>query len=228
MRPTLVFLSLLLIALSIAQPAYSQATPNANPTPVASVSVSPSPTATQQQQTTVKVSTSGLELSGFPTWIIFLLLGVAIVAFMVWFFLLRSESNKTGLLGIVGVLAVIAFSFVFGMWWGRGAARAELREIIGRNASIEIPVTQPAQQTPLPQTSSVAESSPFYMIVMGFTLLLGLEIALYFHLYTNWRIGHWRKRYSLTSSSRDFERFIADKFYSIEERLDDLRRRAED
>jgi hypothetical protein len=132
----------------------------------------------------LKLSTSGLELSGFPTWIIFIVLGVAVAAFVVWYFLLRSEKERFSRflipLGALAALSVIALSVLAGYWRGREDTRTELREIIGRSTEIAIPAPQPTPQATvqtIPQLTPTPEADIYSRFYLPGFMLLSLLIA---------------------------------------------------
>ena len=188
------------------------------------------PTQTKSDSTSVKISTSGLELSGYPTWIIWVVLAVAVVAFVLWFFLLRSDKGPSWLLiGTVGIAGIffLASMFFVGNWWGRSSARSELRELIGRAQTTEVsapqPTPMPQPTTTTPQTNQTPQaiagaSWPFYMVVMVFMLAVGIEAAVFMYIYLRWSWRRWRWR-DRSDRSPDFEDYIVRRLDKIEARL---------
>ena len=210
------FLALVFALLPIATLAQTS-----SPSPAVSIQPSPSPQATTTNtpdSTSVKISASGLELSGFPTWIIWVVLAVAVVAFVLWFFLVRSNKGPDWLaIGTVGIASILflALMFLVGNWWGRSSARSELRELIGsRTGTIEVSAPQTA---PTRQEDS-GSSWPFYMVLMTFLLATGMEAAVFMYIYLRWGRRSWHRR---DQSDRywDFEDYLVRRLDSIDSRL---------
>jgi hypothetical protein len=148
---------------------------NTNPLPSANVA-SPTPQASatpcKADSTLVKVSTSELVFSGFPTWIIAVLIGVAAIVFLIWYFLLRSKkrsdkSNKwswiwswaSPLAVGICITLLLALTLSVGILLGRRSAREELRDFIAaRGGTIEFPTNQASPQlSPTPTSPSNAQ-----------------------------------------------------------------------
>jgi len=180
-------LALVFIIFAVCHGCYAQTTaPSVAPSPAVQISPTPCP------PTSIKISTTGLELVGFQTWIIWLVLGVAVVAFVVWFFLLRSEKASfwsAAIPAVVVIIGVMVLLLMIGDWWGRRGARAELRDMIAaRGPTIEIPTPQPAlvSQTNAGNASQ-GSSWPLYIgLVMGFALLIGIEVAVFKYIHLRW------------------------------------------
>lgn len=150
-----------LVILLLATCCYAQApSPSVNPSPTASAASSnsqASATPAKPDSTTVKISTSGLELSGFPIWIIWVVIAVAVVIFLIWFYLLRSKNKKRDRLllptAVAAIISGLALTFLVGGWWGRKGAREELRDLIAARGTIEGPTTQTSPQLTAPPAS---------------------------------------------------------------------------
>jgi len=185
-----VFLALLSLTLTTASLAQ---TPSPSPSVAApaNTQANPSPTVTSSAaSSSVKISTSGLELSGFPIWIIWVLLATGVVAVVLWIILTRTAKNDApgwpfAVTAILALIAVVGLLLSIGSWWGRRSSRAELQQLIAiRSATSEVPAPQTTLQSQEPQ--GVEPSWPFYMVVMGFILLVGIEGALFMFLYLRW------------------------------------------
>jgi cobalamin biosynthesis Mg chelatase CobN len=101
----------------------------------------------------VKVSTSGLELSGFPTWINVLILIIAVIAFLVSFWYVPKAIENNSMAGIVIALLIVAIIFFFiGRIWDRWGATSEIRQKVEKakeESRSEIPPSLPAAPTGL-------------------------------------------------------------------------------
>lgn len=174
--------------------------------------------------TSVRVSTSGLEVSGFPTWIIWVVLAVAVVAFVVWYLLLRSEKAEKSKFasGGLGVVAVIAVLLLGTYWLSRRNANQELQQAISSRAEQSVTVSVP-QPTPLAQASTVPQvgvpaSVPVYIVLMVFVLLVALETALFMYIYCRWGRFGWRRQ-GPWDVPPDFEDYVLRRLNKIESRM---------
>ena len=159
------------------------------------------PDSANRDTTTVRISREGIELSGFPTWIIWVLIGVAVVCVII-FFVLRSKDTTSDMpffvLGVIFLLILGAIVFSVGSWWGRSSARSELQQIIAAQSSSVSQNQSSLSQTPTPLPSSVSDapvSSPFYANIWGFTLLVGLEALIGMYLFVRLRSLRFRDEY---------------------------------
>lgn len=227
-----------------------QASPSALASPPVNASPSPSPgnagTPDKLNPTLVRISPSGLELSGFPTWIIWVLLGVAVAAFLVWFFLLKSDKRPDWLLigsVVFAGIFLLGVMLAIGSWWGRRSARAELQDLIAAQTRN---LASPSQPALAPQASpgSVPQASPspigqstvpsvvaspsastgpaLYMVIMDFALLVGTEMALFMYIYLRWG-SPVRFRGLSKARTRDLEEYVVENFRDINRRLGEYR-----
>lgn len=199
------------IVLTLCHCCYAQiASPSVAPSPAAQTSPTPCP------PTSIKVSTTGLELSGFPTWIIWVFLAAAIVGVLFSTIMFKADAEKFATPLVVAILLicilVLGMTFSFGSWWGHRAARNELQELIAARAASTVEV-------PLPAAASVSQSWPFYMVVMGFSLFAGFEIALFMYIYLRWGWRHWRRHWDPINRPSNFEDYIISRLDRIESRL---------
>lgn len=142
--------TLLILILVLASSALAVAqvpTPSPSGTADARLNGTPSPTAHPEAvpNTTVKVSTTGIELSGFPTWIIWLVLGVGAVAFLIWYLLLRSDKAEKSRLGLVSIsiLALPVLFVLVGYWLGRRWSNDELQAALAARTTVTVPAPTP-------------------------------------------------------------------------------------
>ncbi len=101
----------------------------------------------------VKVSTSGLELSGFPTWINVIILIIAGIAFLVSFWYVPKVIENNSIVGIVIALLIVAIIFFFiGRIWDRWGATSEISQKVEKakeESRSEIPPSPPVAPTGL-------------------------------------------------------------------------------
>jgi hypothetical protein len=101
--------------------------------PIASQKDSPNPI-------TVKISTSGIEVSGLPVWFNIALIVGVLIAFAIWFFFVKSESesmisNAVGLIITLFLLVLIPTGL---FWWGRLSANSDIKGQIAVRERAEI------------------------------------------------------------------------------------------
>ena len=187
--PLMVVLVLSLFTLSLGQQpnASIQQSPAPLPTtsPATTNQVNQLPAASPAPTTGVKISVQGLELTGFPTWIIWVLVGVAAVALVVWILLFRSYRASTASITTAGVLAAvltIVLVFLLGNWWGKSSARSELEKQAAAKAAIQVQA--------LPDPPEAQSGLSVHTEILAFILILGIEFIFIAFVFYRWGSGY--------------------------------------
>ena len=160
-------------------------TPLPTTSPITTNQVNQLPAASPAPTTAVKVSVEGLELTGFPTWIIWVLIGVAAVALVAWILLFRSYKATTASITTAGVLVAIltiVLVFLIGNWWGKSSARSELEKQAAAKAAIQV-------QT-LPDTPEAQSGLSLHTEILAFILILGVEFVFMAFVFYRWGSGY--------------------------------------
>ena len=188
-------------------------------TPSPSSSLTPTPTQTVNQttptpspqstpcSTLVKVTSDGIELAGFPNWIIAVVIAVGFVALVIWFKLLRPKASEVSRFAAGGmfVVALLAIAILVGYSVGRRNANQELQEIIVARSqqAIIVEVPQPTPQpAPIPtpganeefwrETASFVRTMRLFVPLL--TTIVAMTILMYFWLKL-WNARRMPKKY---------------------------------